>query len=325
MTGPLLSIIIVSFNTRDLLAGCLRSIQRCPPPSPHETVVVDNASADGSPEMVQDEFPEVRLLQTGANLGFGAANNRGLQTAKGDVVLFLNSDTELLPHGLEPLLRRLQDHPRLGIVGPTEEGSSGIPYPTICPEPTLGYLLLTHTGLRHRLYRHAWINPYRRLWEEALRGKSPVTVGWVSGASLMVRRAVLDQVGPFDEGYFMYMEEADLCTRARRAGWGVEFVPAGRVKHHGGGSSQKAREGLLTLSSAVSELRYFSQHRRRTELFCLRGLLFAEYLLMLLLTPWSNPRRWAYREILRLILGRRDARILRNDLRAHDSVSMRTP
>jgi len=315
MSVPLLSIIIVSFNTKDLLAGCLRSIRRCPPPVPYETIVVDNASADASPEMVQAEFPEVRLLKNATNLGFGAANNRGFQAAEGTVLLFLNSDTELLPNGLEPLLRRLDDQARTGIVGPTEESSDGIPYPTICPDPTLWYLVLTHTGLRHRLYRHIWINPYRRIWENALNSQRPAAVGWVSGASLLVRRAVLDQVGPFDEGYFMYMEEADLCLRAKRAGWDVEYVPEGRVRHHGGGSSGKARQGLLTLSSAVSELRYFSKHRSPVEQALLKGLLFAEYAVLLLVTSRTNPRRWAYREILRLILGRRTALILANDLR----------
>lgn len=321
MSVPLLSIIIVSFNTKDLLAGCLRSIRCCPPPVPYETIVVDNASADASPEMVQAEFPEVGLLRNETNVGFGAANNRGCQAAKGTMLLFLNSDTELLPNGLEPLLRRLQEQSRTAIVGPTEESSDGTPYPTICPDPTLWYLVLTHTGLRHRLYRHAWINPYRRIWEDALSSQRPVAVGWVSGASLLVRRAVLDQVGPFDEGYFMYMEEADLCLRAKRAGWGVEYVPEGRVRHHGGGSSGKARQGLLTLSSAVSELRYFSKHRSPVEQILLKGLLFAEYAVLFLVTSRTNPRRWAYREILRLILGRRETRILGDDLRSREAPS----
>lgn len=316
MTAPRLSIIIVSFNTRDLLAACLASIRGAAIAAPFETIVVDNGSRDGSPDMVRRDFPEVRLLEAGENLGFGAANNRGIQISTGEVLLFLNSDTELRPQSLEPLLARLQERPQVGIVGPTEEGPNGIPYPTICPDPDLWYLFLTHTGLRRRLFRTAWINPYRQIWEEAVSTRQPVAVGWVSGASLAVRRTVLDQVGHFDEGYFMYMEEADLCRRARGAGWTVEYVPQGWVRHHGGGSSGKTRGGLLTLSSAVSELRYFTKHRSAAERLGLKALLFIEYAVLLLIAERSDPRRWAYYEILRLVLGRREALILRADLHA---------
>ncbi|MDE3223995.1 MAG: glycosyltransferase family 2 protein, partial [Nitrospirota bacterium] len=291
MTEPVLSIIIVSFNTKVLLAQCLASIRRYPPPVSFETIVADNASADGSPEMVEADFPDVRLIRTGANLGFGAANNRGVHVSKGAVLLFLNSDTELLPEAVGPLLDRLDAKASVGIVGPTEQDAAGVPYPTICPAPDLWYLLLTHTGLRHRWYRNAWINPYRQYWEQAFATNQPLVVDWVSGASLMVRRAVLDQVGGFDEGYFMYMEETDLCTRARKSGWLIEYVPKGRLVHYGGGSGDKVKGGLLTLSSVVSEIRYFHKHRSAGELMLLKGLLFAEFLLKWFVARPRDPRR----------------------------------
>lgn len=314
MTEPVLSIIIVSFNTRTLLAQCLASIRRHPPPVPFETIVADNDSGDGSPEMVETDFPEVRLIRTGANVGFGAANNRGLQAAKGGVLFFLNSDTELLPGTIAPLLERLHGNPRVGIVGPTEQDTKGVPYPTICPAPDLRYLALTHTGLRHRWYRNVWINPYRRIWEQALATGRSVAVGWVSGASLMVRRPVLDQVGAFDEGYFMYMEETDLCERARKSGWLVEFVPGALVTHHGGGSSEQARSGILTLSGTVSELRYFRKHRSAWELLLLKGLLGVEFALKLVIVRRNDPRRWAYVEILKALAGLRPVAVTRQDL-----------
>ncbi|TAJ07295.1 MAG: glycosyltransferase family 2 protein [Nitrospirae bacterium] len=310
----ILSILIVSFNTKGMLEQCLRSIRTHPPAESYEVFVVDNGSKDGSPELVAEQFSEVRLIANPDNRGFAAANNQALALATGDIILFLNSDTCLLPDSLGPLLRRLDEQPQVGIVGPTEEFEGGPAYPTICPAPGLWFLFLTHTGLRHYFYTNARINPYRQVWERARRSGEPVAVDWLSGACLMVRRRVLKEVGCFDEGYFFYMEETDLCERARRAGWLVEYVPQGRIVHHGGGSSEKARGGLLTLSGTVSELRYFQKHRSGLELLFLKGLLFVEFAVKLLIVRWSDPRRWAYRQILRAIVGLRPVAITKEDL-----------
>ncbi len=311
---PAVSIIIVSFNTKDLLIKCLASIRRYPPSVPCEVIVVDNGSHDGSPDAVERGFPEVSVIRNGENLGFGAANNRGLRDARGEIILFMNSDTELLPTSLEPLLDRLAQQSDVGIVGPTEQLHEGTPYPTICPAPDFRYVFLTHTKLRYRWYWNPRINPYRLMWECALASGQPVRVDWLSGASLMVRRAVLDQVGAFDEGYFMYMEETDLCERVRRAGWGVEYVPAGRIIHHGGGATNKVKRGVLTLSGAVSELRYFAKHRSRGELLLLKGFLFMEFLSRLAVSGLTDPRRWACREVVRMILGLRPVCVTRADI-----------
>jgi len=311
---PTVSIIIVSFNTKDLLIKCLASIRRYPPSVSCEVIVVDNGSRDGSPDAVERGFPEVSVIRNGENLGFGAANNRGLRDARGEIILFMNSDTELLPASLEPLLDRLAQQSDVGIVGPTEQLHEGTPYPTICPAPDFRYVFLTHTKLRYRWYWNSRINPYRLMWECALTSGQPVRVDWLSGASLMVRRVVLDQVGAFDEGYFMYMEETDLCERVRRAGWGVEYVPAGRIIHHGGGATNKVKRGVLTLSGAVSELRYFAKHRSRGELLLLKGFLFMEFLARLAVSGLTDPRRWACREVVRMILGLRPVSVTKADI-----------
>lgn len=308
-----LSIIIVSFNTRELLVRCLSSIRQHPPAVPFEIMVVDNGSRDGSPEMVEAWFPEAQLIRNEENLGFGVANNRALRVAQGDHILFLNSDTVLLDNTLGPLLSRLATQPRVGIVGPVSQSESHTPYPSICPFPDLMFLLLTHTGLRARFHANRWINPYRGIWEQACRTGQPVAVDWLAGACMMVRRAVLDEIGLFDEGYFFYMEESDLCLRARRAGWVVELVPSSRVIHQGGGSSEKAPKGLLTLASAISELRFFQKHRNATELRLLKSQFLVEYLLKLAVTRPSDPRRWAYWEVIRVILGLRPAQITKED------------
>ncbi len=309
-----LSIITVSYNTKDLLERCLSSVRQFPPRFAFEMFVVDNGSMDGSPEMVTVRFPNVRLIRNEANRGFAAANNQALQVAKGENILFLNSDTELLPGSLAPLIMYLESNPTVGVVGPTERTGDGIPYPTICPFPDLLFLFLTHTGLRHRFYRNRVINPYRRLWEKAQVTGEPTVVDWLSGAGLMVRRKVLEEVGLFDERYFFYMEETDLCKRARAAGWLVVFVPTAVIIHHGGQSEGKVRGGLLTLSGNLSELRYFTKHRRVAELFLLKCLILVEFLLKLLLTKRSDPRRWAYREVLEAVLGLRPAQITKEDL-----------
>jgi len=309
-----LSIVIVSFNTLELLTRCLASIRRLPPGVSFETFVVDNGSTDKSPEMVAERFPNVRLIRNEANRGFGAANNQALQLAKGENILFLNSDTELLPGSLDPLIMYLESNPTVGVVGPTEQTGDGIPYPTICPFPDLFFLFLTHTGLRHRFYRNRVINPYRHLWEKAQVTGEPTVVDWLSGAGLMVRRKVLEEIGPFDERFFFYMEETDLCKRARAAGWLVVFVPTAVIIHHGGQSEGKVRGGLLTLSGTLSELRYFTKHRRVAELFLLKCLILVEFLLKLLLTKRNDPRRWAYREVLESVLGLRLAQITKEDL-----------
>lgn len=309
-----LSIITVSFNTRELLERLLRSVQCHPPPVSFEQIVVDNGSRDKSAEIIAEQFPEVHLICNQENRGFAAANNQALQIAKGENILFLNSDTELLPGSLDPLIRHLDGHPQVGIVGPTEQFRDGQAYPTICPFPGLGTVFFNHTGLRSRFNQNAWINPYQVLWGRAQTTGDAIAVDWLSGAGLMVRRKVLEQIGFFDEKYFFYMEETDLCTRAWAGGWQVVFVPTARIIHHGGQSEGTVRGGLLTLSGTFSELRYFEKQRSVPELYLLKGLLFAEFLLKRLLTPGQDPRRWAYREVLRAIVGLRQSQITRDDL-----------
>ena len=309
-----LSIITVSFNTKALLERCVSSVRQLPPPFALEMFVVDNGSTDGSPEMLMMRFPEVQLIRNTENRGFAAANNQALRVAKGENILFLNSDTELLPGSLDPLVTYLESNPTVGVVGPTERTEDGIAYPTICPFPHLSFLFLTHTGLRHRFYKNRAINPYRRLWEKAQVTGEPIVVDWLSGAGLMVRRKVLEEIGFFDERYFFYMEETDLCKRARDAGWLVVFMPTAAIIHYGGQSEGKVSGGLLTLSGTLGELRYFAKHRGMAERFLLKCLLLVEFLLKLLLAKRRDPRRWAYREVLGAVLGLRLAQITKEDL-----------
>jgi N-acetylglucosaminyl-diphospho-decaprenol L-rhamnosyltransferase len=309
-----LTIIIVSFNTCILLKRCIESIFHYPPSASYEVIIVDNASSDDSPGMVHSSFPQVKLLRSAENVGFAAANNQALQVSSGECILFLNSDTEIFPGSIEPLLRHFEAHPETGIVGPTQQFENGTAYPTICPSPDLSFVFLNHTGLRNKFYRNRWFNKYRFLWEMAQTAGKPIEVDWLSGASLMVRRQVLEEVGFFDENYFFYMEETDLCERAKKAGWKVHFVPEARIIHHGGQSTGKAKSGLLTLSAAISEIYFFKKHRGLINLFLLKIFMLIEYSLKSVIVKADDPRRWAYKKILRMIFKRNPLRIKREDI-----------
>ena len=313
MRNPVLSILIVSFNGVEYLNRCLLSIRAYPPPVSYGVIVIDNGSSDNSPELVALNFPEVRLIKNTENLGFAAANNQGISHSRGEIILFLNSETELLPDSLAPLLRHLSDHPEAGIVGPTELHSTGRPYPSISQAPDLLHIFLTHTTLRHRFYRNRWFHPYREKWERAQHQKEPIPVDRVSGATLMIRRQVLDEIGFFDEAYFFYMEETDLCKRTRNAGWQIHFVPGAEIIHCGGTAVVKSGNGLLSLSGPLGELIYFSKHRGIFELTGLRALLLLEYAAKCLWVGKQDPRQWAFRETLYAALSLRPLRIQPED------------
>ena len=220
-----LSVIIVSWNTKALLHNCLRSLFAAEGYIP-ETIVVDNASTDGSSEMVVREFPQVQLIRNSANMGFSAASNQGIHASTRRYVLLLNSDT-VVPEGvLEKLTSFIDDHPKAGACGPRLVRPDGTPQPyAFGSNPTPGYLLARglNRQLLHR-YPHDWAT-------DAIQ-----EVDWVSGACLMVRREVIDQVGLLDEHFFMYFEDNDWCLRIRKAGWKVYYNPKVEIVHLGGQS-----------------------------------------------------------------------------------------
>ncbi len=262
-----LSIVIVNWNTSDLLNRCLASLLRCPQRCSFEVIVVDNASSDGSSEMVMREFPMVRLIQNTTNLGFARANNQGIQASQGRYVLLLNSDT-VVPEGtLASLASFMDQHPDAGACGPRLLRPDGTPQPyAFGGDPTLGYLLAR--GLKQLLlhrYLHDWATD------------TVQKVDWVSGACLLVRRQAIEQVGLLDENIFMYFEDNDWCLRMRKAGWKVYYNPRVEVIHIGG---QSLAKNPSAQRSYYRSLEYFyAKHY---------GLL-AGWLLRVALMPY---RRW---------------------------------
>lgn len=220
-----LSIIIVNWNTHDALRNCLESIH-APTGVCLETIVVDNASEDGSAKMVERRFPQIRLIENATNVGFAKASNQGMLLSRGDCVLLLNSDTQIRGQALSRMIEFMDGHPEAGAMGPRLVFPDGRPQPySFGGDPTLSYLLRRGLNLLLRKgYLHDWgIEETREM-------------DWVSGASLMLRRRALEETGLLDENFFLYFEDNDLCLRLRQKGWKVYFNPTVEVLHLGGES-----------------------------------------------------------------------------------------
>jgi len=221
-----LSVIVVNWNTRDLLRECLAALHAADLPAPAETIVVDNASTDGSVDMVRGEFPGVTVLANEDNAGYARANNRALCRARGRYVLLLNSDTRVAPTAIRTLWRFMEEHPAAAACAPRLVTVDGLAQRfAFGGEPTAAYLLrrLLARGLLGRDL-HDWACPEAR------------EVDWASGACLLVRREAVDAVGLLDEEMFMYFEDVDWCLRMRRSGWRVYVQPEAVVTHVGGQS-----------------------------------------------------------------------------------------
>lgn len=225
------SVIVVSYNARGVLERCLSKLDT----GRFEVIVVDNASDDGSPDLVREQHPEMTLIEAGGNLGFGAANNLGMRQASGRYFALVNSDAWAVDDGLDVLVEFAKRNPRLGIVGPrllTEDGSvqqSVRGFPTVwrlCTE----YFLLRKLAPSSRAFNAF----YGAGFDYATAGDAD----WLMGAALVIRRELIDELGGFDERFFLFSEEVDLCYRAREAGWRTAFTPDATFVHLGGSSTR---------------------------------------------------------------------------------------
>jgi GT2 family glycosyltransferase len=288
-----LSVIIVSYNVRELLRECLQSLRAAGEHLPLQIIVVDNASADGSSEMVGREFPEVERLEMGQNSGFSTANNTALERATAPHLLLLNPDTVVSPDALPLLLEFLSKRPRCGVVGPRLLNTDGSFQPSAWPQPTLISVLRDHL-LPPCLRRYAAAAPDR-----------PRSVGWVSGAALLTRRAVIDPIGALDEALF-WSEDVDFCRRAASAGWEVWFAPQASIIHHGSRSVPSNR-GAVIYHQYRSKLHFFGKHSHPLEWWALRCLLGLEVSAKLGIrglqrrSPDRDERLRAYRRVLRVL------------------------
>ena len=287
-----LSVIIVSYNSREELRRSIAAVELGAKDLSWEIIVVDNASGDDSVGYVGTTFPEVKLVRNTHNHGFARACNQGVAVSAGDFVLFLNPDTECKPGSLTSLVRVLQNDRAIGTVGPRLLAEDGRPsrscfrFHTLW-RPTFNLPLLRWIVGERLALHYSPEHP-------SIRGGGPVD--WLSGACLLVRRNALEQVGGFDERYFMYFDDTDLCNRLVTEGWGVVYVPAVEVVHHGAQSSKKSW-GRMLVEMQRSRLIYLSKHYGAVGQLVLRALMVAAAVLRVVPSICAGKRNRIRTEI----------------------------
>lgn len=266
------SIIVVNWNTQDILRNCLKSIYEQGGEVALEVIVVDNASTDGSAEMVRKDFPQVILIENSENRGFAAANNQGIAITKGRYVLLLNSDTIILDNAIDKTLYFADAHPESAVVGCRVLNPDRTLQPTCFMFPSILNMLLSSTYLYKFFPKNKFFGREQMAWWD----RSDIReVEVVTGCFMLIRQKAIQQVGTMDEQFFMYGEETDLCYRFRQAGWKVMFTPVCEIIHLGGQSSRQKRSKMI-LQLRGSILLFMKKHNSSLKyaLACLLVALF---------------------------------------------------
>lgn len=267
-TGPDIALVFISYNTRADLAAALDSVRRLPEAGELRVIVVDNGSTDGSIEMVRDEYPEARLIVNAANGGYSQACNLGILDSDTPYVMVLNSDIEFNRGGPREMAAWMEANPGVGAAGPRVLNTDGSVQYSCRDFPSLP-VSLGHAFLGE-LFPD---NPFTRSYHMKGCGHDrDMAVEWVSGAAMMLRRTATEEVGGFDEGYFMYVEDVDLCWRLRQSGWEIRYYPEVEILHH------------IARSSSQQSTRMLYQHHRSMFRFYRRrhagpsGMLFSPFI-----------------------------------------------
>jgi GT2 family glycosyltransferase len=297
--APVVTVVVVNWNSGAMLRGCLRSVLRGADGLEVNVVVVDNKSRDESPELVEREFPEVRLIRSGANLGFGRGNNLAQGHAKPGWVLFLNPDTELQEGALRLMVDFFEAHPKVGAVGCKmvfPDGEVADQNLQWFPSPLTEFLRLAvlSDGIVRRFKGILpWNDPNRSGFVQKLYG-----------GCMMVRTAVLERTGWFDERFFMYAEDVDLSRRIREAGWQLYYISEASVIHAKGGVTKGAGSDFSTLMACESMAQLIEKYqgagaarRYRLSVTAGSGIRLSILMLLRVLSPLvSATKRTAYQE-----------------------------
>ena len=282
-----LRVVVVTYSPGETLERFLDSLAAATS-RPYEVVIADNGSTDGSVEQAEAR-PEVQLLRTGSNLGYGGGANRGTQGASGEWLVVANPDIYWQPGSLDELLGVAERWPKAGAVGPAILTPDGALYPSARSFPSLS------RGIGHALLGWWWpSNRFTQSYRRERRAPVEATAGWLSGSCLLLRRTAFEQVGGFDERYFMYFEDLDLCRRLAEHGWASVYAPSAVVEHLGGHSTASRRTAMLR-AHHESAYRYLSGQYAGWRWAPLRAVLAAglagRFLLSLVLRPVREGAR----------------------------------
>ena len=266
-----ISVVILSWNDKQYLEVCLQSLQHATKSRTMEIIVVDNASTDGSPEMVEALFPDVKIIRNTENLGFPKGNNIGIEASRGKYVYLLNSDIKIFAGCLDALADYLDQNPKVGMVGP-KILNRDLTHQSSCRQfPTLWNNFCAATGLARMFSGTRFFSGEHMFY---FKGDRFMDVDVLVGCFWAIRRAAVNEFGLLDEGFFMFAEDLDWCKRFREAGWRVVFYPDAQAIHYRGGSSMKKDAVWLALTQQRSILRYWKKHHSTAACFGIRCLMF---------------------------------------------------
>jgi GT2 family glycosyltransferase len=259
-----ISAIVVTYNSNDVIRECLHNLVMVAKELPLEIIVIDNDSTDETPSIVSQEFPSVKLIHNN-NTGYGAGNNRGFEAATGEYIAIINPDLIINTPALKTLVTHLQQNPTVGILGPKQLDGNGdliaSAYPPYSPWRSLG----KYFGLERFSPKFVYSGCYHR----AINVQEPFGVGWVGGACLVIPREVYQQLQGFDEDFFLFAEDIDICERAQSNGWEVTYMPNTIVTHYASTSVSKT-PFITTLLYHTSPLLYFRKRGRKKAVYLLK-------------------------------------------------------
>jgi hypothetical protein len=270
-----ISVVILSWNDQNYLEECLQSLVNSTKRT-MEIIVVDNASTDGTPDMVEAKFPMVKLIRNPENLGFPKGNNIGIQASRGKYVFLINSDVKVLDGCMDAVADYLDAHPDVGMIGPKILNRDGTHQSSCRQFPTLWNNFCMLSGLSRVFNDSRFFSGEHMFY---FRGDRQMDVNVLVGCFWAVRREALDEFGMLDEGFFMYAEDLDWCQRCWNAGWRVVFFPGAEAIHYRGGSSAKKDPVWIALTQQRSVLRYWKKHHGVVGQLGMRGLIFMGNLL----------------------------------------------
>lgn len=261
-----LSILIINYKTPSLLRHCIKSVYKSKPDLDYEIIVVDNASGDESVELIEDEFPQVKLIANKKNLGFPKAVNQGILASEGKYILVLNPDITVLPNSIDKMFQYLEKNKSIAVLAPKLINPNGsVQYSCFSTFPTPQIVLYRRTFLGKFPRASKIIDDFRMAdWDHSQKRE----VAWVLGSCMMVRKSAIDQIGLMDERFFMYMEDVDWCRRFWQKGWKIYYYPEAQMVHYYQRSSATESGLFLALFNRQtrihikSALKYFLKYMR---------------------------------------------------------------